>query len=63
MTQVTAQNHTDGSESITVTWTQDSDNRQRSVPGLRLSGAMALAEKKPNGDPPSLTLWGNDESE
>jgi hypothetical protein len=63
MTQVTAQNHTDGSESITVTWTEDNDVRQRSAAGVRPSGAVALAEKKPNGDPPSLTLWGNDESE
>jgi hypothetical protein len=63
MTQVTAQNHRDGSESITVTWTQDSDNRQHSATGVRPSGTMVLAEKKPNGDPPSLTLWGNDESE
>jgi hypothetical protein len=63
MSQITAQNHTDGSESIVVTWTQDNQDRRSSGAGARPSGAVALAEKMPNGDPPSLTLWGNDESE
>jgi hypothetical protein len=63
MTQITTQNHTDGSESLTVTWTQDNEHRQPSGGMVKPSGAVALAEKMPNGDPPSLTLWGNDESE
>ena len=60
MTEVTTCNDGEGLESISVIWTHEdeiavgcSDNVERR--------SLVRQERMPNGDPPSVMLWGDEE--
>jgi len=61
MTEFNTQNNTDGSESVTVTWTLDDASDQHTGDDGYHSCHFVAAETKPNGDPPSMIFGGNDD--